>query len=68
MLLKNFFPFILLFIFCSPARINFAEEEQKILWLLQQERKAHFEKNVDLFVAEFADSMVSVNKGKVIKL
>jgi hypothetical protein len=29
------------------------------------ERKAHFEKNVSLFTSEFADSMVSVNRGVV---
>jgi len=32
------------------------------------ERKAHFDRNVDLFVSEFADSMLSVSKGKVTKL
>ena len=41
------------------------KETQVITALLQQERKAHFEKNVDLFLSEFADSMLSVNKGKV---
>ncbi len=38
---------------------------QEITRLLQQERKAHFDRNVDLFVSEFADSMLSVNRGKV---
>jgi hypothetical protein len=41
------------------------KETQVITALLQQERKAHFEKNVDLFLSEFADNMISVNKGKV---
>ena len=33
--------------------------------LLQQERKAHFDRDVNLFMSEFADGMISVNKGKV---
>src|SRR4030095_559424 len=33
--------------------------------LLQQERKAHLEKDVDLFLSEFAPGMYSVNKGVV---
>lgn len=44
---------------------NKQKETQAITALLRQERKAHFEKNVDLFLSEFADSMLSVNKGKV---
>lgn len=39
--------------------------KKEIIQLLQQERKAHFDRNVDLFVSEFADSMISVNKGNV---
>lgn len=51
---------------CSNAgETGIAKEEKTIRALLQQERKAHFDRNVDLFVSEFADSMVSVNKGKV---
>lgn len=41
------------------------KEEKAIRSLLQQERKAHFDKNADMFVSEFADSMLAVNKGKV---
>jgi hypothetical protein len=41
------------------------KETQAITALLFQERKAHFDRNVDLFLSEFADSMISVNKGKV---
>jgi hypothetical protein len=41
------------------------KSKQKIIQLLQQEQKAHFDRNVDLFISEFADSMISVNKGKV---
>lgn len=59
--------FTLVFIFfmsCS-AKTNLAKEETAIRNLLQQERKTHFDRDVDGFVAEFADSMISVNKGKV---
>jgi len=41
------------------------KERKAIQFLLEQERKAHFDRNADLFVAEFADSMIAVNKGKV---
>jgi hypothetical protein len=44
------------------------KEEKAIRDLLQQERKAHFDRNTDLFVAGFADSMTAVNKGKVTTL
>jgi hypothetical protein len=33
--------------------------------MLQTERKAHFDRNADLFVSEFDDNMISVNKGEV---
>lgn len=44
------------------------KEKKLITAMLEMERKAHFDRNVDLFVSEFADSMISVNKGKVVKL
>lgn len=44
---------------------NKQKETEVVTTLLQQERKAHFEKNADLFLSEFADRMLSVNKGKV---
>ena len=44
-----------------------AKEEQAIRELLKQEREAHFDRNADLFVSEFSDSMISVNKGLVTK-
>lgn len=44
---------------------NTAGEEMAIRALFLQERKAHFDRNVDMFVSEFADSMIGVNKGKV---
>jgi hypothetical protein len=49
---------------CDPGAGS--EKERKIiLEMLQTERKAHFERNTELFIAEFADSMISVNKGVV---
>ena len=65
MLSLKFFPVILFFSSCSPDPIDIAEEEQKILNLLQQERKAHFEKIVDLFASNFPPNAIMVNKGKV---
>ena len=41
------------------------QEKNTISGMLKTERKAHFDRNVDLFIAEFADSMISVNKGVV---
>jgi hypothetical protein len=55
-------------VFCnchSSKSFDKQKETQAITALLQQERKAHFDRNVDLFTSEFADSMLSVNKGKV---
>ena len=40
-------------------------ERKTILAMLQAERKAHFDRNVELFISEFGDSMISVNKGIV---
>ncbi len=60
--------FVIIVILCScntGENFDNEKETQVITALLQQERKAHFEKNVDLFLSEFADSMLSVNKGKV---
>lgn len=60
--------FLMVTIFCSchtSDGFDKQKETQAITALLQQERKAHFDRNVDLFLSEFADSMLSVNKGKV---
>lgn len=66
--MKQYLILLSVIAFSCNNKIDLAVEEKAIRNLLQQERKAHFEKNVDLFVSEFADSMVSVNKGKVTKL
>jgi len=47
------------------SKTDLVTEEKEIRNLLQQERKAHFDRNVDLFISEFADSMIFVNKGNV---
>ncbi|MGB4843887.1 MAG: hypothetical protein WBP16_05435 [Ferruginibacter sp.] len=52
-------------LFSCNSKTDLFKEEKEIRNLLQQERKAHFERNVDLFVSEFADSMLFVNKGNV---
>ena len=47
------------------SKPDLTKEEKQIRDLLKQERKAHFDRNVQLFMSEFADSMISVNRGKV---
>lgn len=59
------FLFVCVFISCGSKKVNLADAEKQIRELLQQERKAHVERNVELFMSEFADSMISVNKGIV---
>ena len=62
------FACVLLFLpilFGCNLKPDLEKEKQTILSMLQTERKAHFDRNVDLFMSEFADSMVSVNKGVV---
>ena len=54
----------LLLIACN-SKPDLEKEKQTILSMLQTERKAHFDRNADLFISEFADSMISVNKGVV---
>ncbi|HMU48062.1 MAG TPA: hypothetical protein PKC72_16980 [Chitinophagaceae bacterium] len=50
---------------CTESRPDLIKEESEIRQLLQQERKAHFERNADLFISEFSENMLSVNKGQV---
>lgn len=56
--------FAFLSVSCNQ-NVDLIKEERIIKDLLAQERTAHFNKDVDLFVSEFADSMISINKGKV---
>lgn len=53
------------FVLACSNEVDLKTARKEITGLLQQERKAHFERNVDLFMSEFADSMISVNKGIV---
>ena len=62
--MKYIFLFVPLFTGCS-SKPDLEKEKQTILAMLQTERKAHFDRNVDLFMSEFADGMISVNKGVV---
>ena len=54
--------FLLLF---ACGSVDRAQEERVISALLKQEQKAHLQKDADLFVSEFADSMIAVNRGNV---
>jgi hypothetical protein len=62
--MKFLFLFLPMAIGCN-SKPDLENERQAIMSLLQTERKAHFERNVDLFMAEFADGMISVNRGVV---
>ncbi len=46
-------------------KANLGVARQEVMALLQQEQKAHFDRDIKLFMSEFADSMISVNKGVV---
>jgi hypothetical protein len=54
-----------LFLYSCTRKPDFAQEEQAIRLLQQQERTAHFNRNIDLFLREFSDSMISINRGTV---
>ena len=64
----RFFLFSVLLSFLScHNKPNPSAEEKATRNLLQQERKAHFDRNTDLFLSEFSDSMISVTKGEILK-
>jgi len=50
---------------CCSTKPDLEKERAAIVSLLNIERKAHFEENVDLFMSEFSNNMVAVNKGTV---
>jgi hypothetical protein len=59
---------IIVFVSCNAnTKPDLGKEEKTIRALLQQERKAHFDRNANLFISEFADSMINVSKGNVNK-
>ncbi|CAN5833410.1 hypothetical protein BH10BAC2_BH10BAC2_22060 [soil metagenome] len=49
----------------SNRAIDESADRKAILALQQQERTAHFNKDANLFVSEFAPDLYTVNKGKV---
>ena len=54
----------LIIVSCN-SKPDLGKEKQAIHSVLQTERKAHFDRDADLFISEFAEGMISVNKGKV---
>jgi hypothetical protein len=64
LLIPSLFSTTLLILSCHD-KPDLVAEKETIRNMLATERKAHFDRNVDLFISEFADSMISVNKGKV---
>jgi hypothetical protein len=62
---KFSFFFLLILLMACSSKVDIEKEKKIIISMLQTERKAHFDRNTDLFVSEFADGMISVNKGKV---
>lgn len=50
---------------CCSRNPDLQKDRMTIVALLDMERKAHFEKNASLFMSEFSDSMISVNRGTV---
>jgi hypothetical protein len=62
--MKYIFLFLPILTGCN-SKPDLEKERQTILSMLQAERKAHFDRNVDLFMSEFAEGMISVNKGEV---
>ena len=64
--MKPLFKFLsLLLLAACSSKPDLEKERQTILSMLQTERKAHFDRNVDLFMSEFAEGMIAVNKGEV---
>jgi hypothetical protein len=53
---------VIIIISCQTKPIN---EEEIIKALLKREQTAHLTENVDLFVSEFAEGMIGVNRGEV---
>ena len=56
---------LVVFIIGCNHKPDLEKERSTILKMLATEKDAHFKKDVDLFISEFADSMLNVNKGKV---
>lgn len=50
---------------CQSEKVDFETGKQKLLSLHQAQRDAHLQKNVEAFVAQFDQNMLSVNHGKI---
>ncbi len=56
---------LLVFLYSCNHKPDLGKEEAAIRQLLAQERTAHFNLDTELFISEFADSMIQVNRGVV---
>lgn len=50
---------------CQPEKADFEAEKQKLLRLHRAQQDAHLQKNVEAFVSQFDQNMLSVNRGKI---
>ena len=55
----------LLTLVCCSKQVDIKKDREDLVRLLAQERKAHFDKDIDLFISSFADTVVSVYGGEV---
>jgi hypothetical protein len=59
------FSLLLLLLNSCMTKNNTASAEREIMDILRQERKAHVEKNADLFFSEFDKDFILINTGEV---
>ncbi len=50
---------------CQSKKVDFELEKQKLLRLHQEQQDAHLQKNVEAFISQFDQNMLSVNHGKI---
>lgn len=60
-----YFNVMLLLLGCQSSENRLENPTQEIKKLLEQSRKAHFEGDINLFVSDIAEGLISVNAGKV---
>lgn len=56
---------LLLVLLQCRQSIDFEAEKQKLLRLHAAQRSAHLQENVEMFVDQFDEKMISVNRGKI---
>src|SRR5688572_449140 len=64
----NIFTLLLMFslaLISCYKKIDIGKDREALVQLLAQERKAHFDKDIDLFISSFADTVISVYGGEV---